>query len=200
MLAARGRVDPERILHTCSGKHAAWLAACAGAGWDTSSYLDVEHPLQVSVVDIMREFSDVSAEPLGVDGCGAPTTRGTITGLARAFQRLGTDPELVPIASAMSRFGALVRDNTRPSGRIALQWGGPVKYGAEGSIALMREGIGIAAKSRSGNRAAVAAAALEVADRLGMLTASMNEALTDVRAPAVIGGSRPVGAWELVSA
>jgi L-asparaginase II len=198
MLAARGHTSRERILHTCSGKHAAWLAACATAGWDTSTYMDNEHPLQRSVVEIMRDFSGVEPEPAGVDGCGAPTLRGTVTGLARAFQRLGTDPETAPIATAMTRFGALVRDNVRPSGKIALQWGGPVKYGAEGSIALVREGVGIAAKSRSGDRDATAAAALEVADKLGMLTDAMNGALKDVRNPAVIGGDRPVGAWELV--
>lgn len=198
MLAARGRVDPERILHTCSGKHAAWLAACVTAGWDTDSYIDQEHPLQQSVVAIMHEFSGVDPEPAGVDGCGAPAARGTLTGLARAFQRLGTDPEMASIASAMTRFGALVRDNVRPSGKIALQWGGPVKYGAEGSLALVRQGVGIATKSRSGDRDATAAAMLEVADRLGMLTDAMNGALENVRNPAVIGGGRTVGAWELV--
>jgi L-asparaginase II len=198
MLAARGHTSPERILHNCSGKHAGWLAACVTAGWDTGSYLENGHPIQRSVVEIMREFSRVEPEPAGVDGCGGPTLRGTVTGLARAFQRLGTDPEMAPIASAMTRFGALVRDNVRPSGKIALQWGGPVKYGAEGSLALVREGVGIAAKSRSGSRAATSAAVLEVADRLGMLTAAMDEALADVRAPSLIGGNQPAGAWELV--
>ena len=98
----------------------------------------------------------------------------------------------------MARFGALVADNTHPSGRIALQWGGPVKAGAEGSIGMVRQGVGIAAKSRTGNSYASAAAVLEVADRLGMLTDSMAAALSDVRRPAVIGGNRTVGAWELV--
>ena len=200
MLAARGRMNPERILHTCSGKHAAWLAACVTAGWDTGSYIDNAHPLQRSVVEIMAEFSGVDPEPAGVDGCGAPALRGTLTGLARAFQRLGTDPEVAPIASSMTRFGALVRDNVRPTGKIALQWGGPVKYGAEGSLALVREGVGIATKSRSGDRDSTAAAMLEVADRLGMLTDAMNGALKDVRNPAVIGGGRLVGSWELVGA
>jgi hypothetical protein len=33
-----------------------------------------------------------------------------------------------------------------------------------------------------------------------MLTAAMDEALADVRAPSLIGGSQPVGSWELVGA
>lgn len=198
LLALRGDTHQARLLHNCSGKHAGWIAACAGAGWDTKTYLHVEHPLQKSVVEILREVSDVEPEPVGVDGCGAPTLRGTITGLARAFQRLGTDQEMAPIASAMTRFGALVSDNARPDGRIAIQWGGPLKGGAEGSIALTRQGIGIAVKSRAGNKMAATAAVLEVADRLGMLTDAMRDALTDVRTPAVIGGGRQVGSWELV--
>ena len=198
ILAASGHTHRESVLHNCSGKHAGWLAACVAAGWDTSSYLNAGHPIQRSVVEILHEYSDVDPEPVGVDGCGAPTLRGTITGLARAFQKLGSDPEVAPIATAMSRFGALVADNVSPSGRISLQWGGSVKTGAEGSIAMVRQGVGIAAKSRAGNGAAAAAAALEVAERLGLLTDSMEEALDDVRAPQVMGGGRRVGAWELV--
>jgi L-asparaginase II len=198
LLAARGHTREEAALHTCSGKHAGWLAACVAADWDVATYLDVDHPLQRSVVQILHEFSGVDPEPLGVDGCGAPTLRGTITGLARAFRRLVSEPETAPIASAMTRFGPLVSDNVRPEGRISLQWGGPVKDGAEGSIAVARHGVGIAAKSRTGNKTAAAAAVLEVADRLGMLTDAMKEALDDVRTPPVIGGHRTVGSWELL--
>jgi L-asparaginase II len=198
ILAASGHTVRESVLHNCSGKHAGWLAACVTAGWDTKSYLDTDHPLQRSIVDVLHEYSKVDPEPVGVDGCGAPTLRGTITGLATAFQRLGSDPEIARIASAMARFGPLVTDNMRPSGRISLQWGGPVKSGAEGSIALARQGVGIAAKSRTGNQTAAAAAALEVADRLGMLTEAMNTALEDVRTPKVVGGGRPVGSWKLL--
>jgi len=200
LLAAMGRRHRESLLHNCSGKHAGWLAACVAAGWDTESYLDFDHPLQVSVLEILHEFSDVDPEPRGIDGCGAPTLRGTIKGLARAFQRLGGDQEMAPIAMAMARFGALVADNIHPSGRISLQWGGPVKAGAEGSIGMVRQGVGIAAKSRTGNSYASAAAVLEVADKLGMLTDSMSEALEDVRRPAVLGGGDTVGTWELVQA
>lgn len=199
-LAASGHTHQESVLHNCSGKHAGWLAACVVAKWDTRAYLELDHPLQISIVEILQEFSGVDPEPRGIDGCGAPTLRGTIRGLAKAFQRLGHDAEMADIASAMTRFGALVADNVRPSGRISLQWGGPVKVGAEGSIAMVRQGVGIAAKSRTGNEYAAAAAALEVADRLGMLTDGMSTALKDVRTPVVMGGGRTVGAWELVRA
>lgn len=200
LLAAAGHMHRESLLHNCSGKHAGWLAACVAAGWKTATYLDFDHPLQQSVVDTLHEYTGIDPEPRGIDGCGAPTLKGTITGLARGFQRLTTNAEIESIATAMTRFGSLVADNMRPSGRIAAQWGGPVKVGAEGSIALSRSGVGIAAKSRSGSDVAAAAAAVEVADRLDMLTASMHDALYEVRFPAVEGGGQRVGSWELVQA
>ena len=35
------------VLMNCSGKHAAMLATCVVRGWDTATYLDPQHPLQV---------------------------------------------------------------------------------------------------------------------------------------------------------
>ncbi len=40
---------PEPLTQNCSGKHAAMLATCVAAGWDTATYLDPEHPLQRAV-------------------------------------------------------------------------------------------------------------------------------------------------------
>jgi L-asparaginase II len=193
-----GRRTPRALFHNCSGKHAGWLAACTLAGWDTTTYLDPSHPLQRSVVDIVADVTGVDPGPLGIDGCGAPTLRGTVAGLARGFSRLTTDRELEPIASAMTRFGALVADNVRADGRIGVDWGGPSKVGAAGLIGLCRQGIGIAARSIDGDDAVAAAAALEVADRLGMLPRGSAEWLTRVRNPPVLGGGLPVGALELV--
>jgi L-asparaginase II len=193
-----GRTAPRALFHNCSGKHAGWLAACAVAGWDTETYLDPTHPLQRSIVDIIADVTGIDPGPLGVDGCGAPTLRGTVVGLARGFSRLTTDPELAPIATAMTRFGALVADNLRGDGRIAVDWGGPTKVGAEGLIGLGRHGVGIAARSADGSDAVAAAAALEVADRLGMLPRASAEWLSQVRNPPVRGGREQVGALELV--
>jgi len=197
--AATGHSTKQRIFHSCSGKHAGWLAACTVAGWDTSTYLDPDHPLQQSVAAIVGELTGVNPLPTGIDGCGAPTLRGTIEGLARGFLRLGTDDELSPIATAMSRYGALVSDNLRGSGRIGVTLTGPSKVGAEGLFALCGPELSIAVKSVDGDETLACAAALEIADRLGILPEASAQSLAGVRSPPQLGGGLPVGTLELVA-
>lgn len=191
--ASRGRTAPERIFHNCSGKHAGWLAACSVAGLDPRTYLDPHHPLQELVIETMREYSGVDPRPVGVDGCGAPTLRGTVRTLATGFARLMVEPEAQPVVTAMATYGALVADNVRPDGRLAISWGGPVKVGAEGSIAFAHHDIAIAAKSESGNSAMAVAAALHAAQVVGVLNDSMASALRDEISPPVFGAGRQVG-------
>lgn len=197
---ARGNSRKERRFHNCSGKHAGWLAACTVAGWDTRSYLDADHRLQQSIIDVVSDVTRLDTEPVGIDGCGAPTLRGSTRGLAHAFQRLDSDPELAPMKHAMARFPALVADNTRPDGRTGMWWGGAQKAGAEGLYGLTRNGVTIAVKAHSGNSSVAVAAALVTADRIGMLTPAMAEALSDELRPRVIGGGETVGHMELIEA
>jgi L-asparaginase II len=197
---ARGNSRRERRFHNCSGKHSGLLAACTVAGWDTATYLDPEHPIQRSIVEIVTDMTGIDTEPIGTDGCGAPTLRGTTRGLATAFSRLGADEELTPMARAMTRFGALVADNTRPDGRAGLWWGGPQKTGAEGLYAMTRGGLAIAAKSHSGRSEIAIAAALIAAERIGALTPAMANALENQIRPPTIGGGRTVGNMELIQA
>jgi L-asparaginase II len=191
--SSRGRTVPERIFHNCSGKHAGWLATCAVADLDPRTYLDPHHPLQVAVLETMREYSVADPRPVGVDGCGAPTLRGTVRTLARAFARLSIASEAEPVATAMTAYGALVADNVRPDGRLAVTWGGPVKVGAEGSVAFALHGIAVAAKSESGTSAMAVAAALHAARIVGILNSSMAAELGDEISPPVMGGGGQVG-------
>jgi L-asparaginase II len=191
--ASRGRIAPERIFHNCSGKHAGWLAACAVSDLDPSTYLDPHHPLQVASIDTVREYSGADPRPVGVDGCGAPTLRGTIRTLATAFAKLTAEPEAQPVAAAMTAYGALVADNQRPDGRLAVTWGGPVKVGAQGSIAMARNGVAIAAKSESGTSEMAVASALHAAQIIGVLSDSMASELKNEMSPPVFGGGKKVG-------
>lgn len=199
-LIARGDHTQRPVLHMCSGKHAGWLAACVTAGWDTESYLSSDHPLQQLVVEVVREYTGIDPRPVGIDGCGAPTLVGSVRGLAESFRSLDTVDELRPIATAMARFGSLVADNDPPLGRVSAVWGGPVKGGAEGCFGMVRQGVAIATKSASGNDDNAVTAALHTADRIGMLTAAMRDALQPQLHPPVIGGTQPVGSLELINA
>ena len=189
----RGRPAREPLFHNCSGKHAGWLAACVVSGLDAGTYLDLKHPLQESILEIVKEYSGADARPVGVDGCGAPTLRGTVTTLAAAFARLTTEPEASRITTAMTRYPALVADNVRADGRVGITWGGPVKVGAEGSFVMAKHGVAIATKSESGISTMAVAAALHVAERIGMLPEGMASGLKDEISPPVIGAARQVG-------
>ena len=91
---AWGTNPPTQLAQGCSGKHAGMLATCVVNGWDTSSYLDPEHPLQIA---IRHEIQSLIGEPVistTVDGCGAPlfaiTTRNFALGAHKL--RISLDP------------------------------------------------------------------------------------------------------------
>ena len=60
------------VLMNCSGKHAAMLATCVLRGWDTATYLDPAHPLQVAIADTFARLTGEPIDAVAVDGCGAP--------------------------------------------------------------------------------------------------------------------------------
>lgn len=190
----RGIRSPKRVFHNCSGKHAAMLGACMVQGWPIETYLDPDHPLQRRIIELVTDATGIRPEPVGIDGCGAPTLRGSIRGLARAFANLSSSERCRPAANAVSRFPSLVADNSRPDGKLARWWGGPVKVGAEGQVGIGRHGIGIAAKAAAGKSEAAVAGVIAAADELGLISDVMRNALETEAAPPVLGGGKPVGA------
>jgi L-asparaginase II len=193
LLIAAGHRHPQQVFNNCSGKHSGWLAACVAQGWPVDTYLDPDHPIQQRVLSLMKEVAGVDPEPIGVDGCGAPTLRGDLAGLARAFGTLSTERRFAAAAQAMRRFPALVSSNNLGEGRFAGWWGGPVKAGAQGLMAASRNGIGFAAKSHEGNIDIAVAGLLEAIKQLGMLSLVAQQALTDVAHIPVLGGGSQVG-------
>ena len=193
---AAGHNAPRRIWHNCSGKHAGWLAACRSAGWNPAEYLQPDHPLQKMVIDIIHEATKLDPEPTGIDGCGAPTLRGSIRGLATAFARLSSDDEFSPTATAVHRFPGLVAANDRPDGKLAAWWDGPIKAGAQGLIGAGRHGVGVAVRSESGSSEVAVIGMIAVLRHLGMLSGAALEALETVAAPPVLGRGEPVGTVE----
>ncbi len=196
LMLIQGQHQPTRVANNCSGKHSAWLAGCAAQGWPTASYLEPTHPLQQKVAALVADVTGVDTEPIGVDGCGAPTLRGELPGLAHAFGRLSLEPRFARSATAMTRFPALLSSNNLNEGRFAAWWGGPVKGGAQGLIAAGRNGIGIAAKSHEGDVDKAIIAIMEVIRRVGLLSQAAADALVDVAKVPVLGGGRQVGTIE----
>ncbi|MRJ75171.1 asparaginase [Aeromicrobium sp. SMF47] len=89
----RGGGGRAPILMDCSGKHAAMLLTCVVNDWPTSTYLDVEHPLQLAITRTFTELTDGPPAVVGVDGCGAPLLATSLQQLARAIGRIVQEPE-----------------------------------------------------------------------------------------------------------
>ncbi|MES2093981.1 MAG: asparaginase [Actinomycetota bacterium] len=196
--AARSTASaPARITMNCSGKHAAFLLACAQNDWPTASYLDPEHPLQRLICATIEEFSGESVAHVGVDGCGAPVFATSLRALATAVGRVsaGKDPAAALLTSAVLAEPWAIDGPGRANTVVIEQLGLLTKGGAEGVIVMAApDGTAVALKMLDGGArattlvalgllASVGAIAVEDADRVGALTTET-----------VLGGGLPVGA------
>ena len=198
-VVASGATEPRRIWHNCSGKHAGFLRACRGSGWDTGSYLDPGHPLQRRVVDVVEEFGRHPVEPVGVDGCGAPVLRTSVGAMARMYAGLASDPRLGAVYSAMSTYPGLVGGTGEGDTEIAIAVDAAAKGGAAGCIGVALAGQGsVAVKSWDGRHEIAYLAAIEALRQVGMIGDTVLSVLSDVAFPVVHGGGRRVGRVEPV--
>lgn len=186
----------EAILQNCSGKHAGMLAACAAAGWDTTTYLDPDHPLQHLIAETLEEFTGVPPR-WSVDGCGAPTATTTLSGLSRAIRTLaaaapGTEEHR--IVDAMRAHPHLVSGHGLFD-TLAMQHvpGLVIKGGAEGVLmGALSGGATIITKVADGNHRANSAAFVAALRALGV------EADVEWARVAVRGHGEPVGYVEWI--
>lgn len=187
---------PASIAQNCSGKHAAMLATCVAAGWDTARYLDPGHLLQRAVRAAIGELTgDGDPTVATVDGCGAPLFSCTVAGLARAFARIAGASRDTP----EGRVGAAMRAHpwwVSGTGRLEVELAATVpgaigKVGAEGVFAAaLPDGRALAVKVLDGSGRplpVVVAAALRV---LGV------SGLGSFGSVPVLGHGEPVGQIE----
>jgi len=191
--ARSGIASAMPVFHNCSGKHAGMLRACVARGWSLH-YDAADHPLQVENAAFLAEVSGQPVEPSGIDGCGVPTFRTTVSGLAAAFAKLAVLPEFAEVRTAMSRFGSLTSDGERREARLARWVPAAVKGGAQGCLGVAwYGGLGIAAKSWTGDPEPAVIGVIEALRRLGILPDYPAEMLEPTARPPVTGGGRPVG-------
>jgi L-asparaginase II len=184
------------LAQNCSGKHAAMLATCVAAGWDTATYRDPDHPLQRAIADTLAELAGEPVAATTVDGCGAPAMAISALGLARAFGRLaaaGPDTQEGRVAEAIRAHPRWVGGTGRDvSALIAAVLGLIAKDGAEAVYAVgLPDGRGLAVKIADGNqraRTVVTAAALRA------MGVEPQEALAELEHAPILGHGHPVGA------
>lgn len=199
---AEGR-GPERIAQNCSGKHAAMLATCVAAGWDTATYLDLDHPLQRAVRATVVEVTGDADPHATVDGCGAPLFSTTVLGLARSFGRLAAagaagHDDGGRVARAMAAHPGMVAGRGREDTLVMTAVPGAIaKIGADGVCAAgLPDGSAVAFKILDGGdraRPAILAAAMRAAGAADV-TGADAVALDAVGVTPVLGGGVAVGA------
>jgi L-asparaginase II len=184
----------QRVYMNCSGKHSGMLLTCVNAGWPIEGYLDPLHPLQQELNVTIEEFAGEPAAAMGVDGCGAPVLAYSLTGLARAFQRL---VEGVPysqersVADAMRAHPELVSGTGAEDALLMRAVPGLVsKVGAEGVWAAAVSGRGaVALKIDDGAGRARGPVMVSALAQLGI-----EVDVPELREPALFGGGERVGA------
>jgi L-asparaginase II len=183
----------------CSGKHAAMLATCVVNGWDTATYLDPDHPLQVAIAETFADLTGEKVQVVAVDGCGAPLLSTSLSGLARAFRTvsLATEGPEKRVADAIRTHPEFTSGSRRDEATLLRAIPGAIgKAGAESCYAVgLADGRAVALKTDDGAprvRPVLMAAALE---RLGV-TRDPDVDAEAVRRTGVLellGGGRPVG-------
>ena len=201
--AARWRAEPVAptpLAQNCSGKHAAMLATCRAAGWDTVSYRDPAHPLQRAVRATLEELTGVPVAHTTVDGCGAPLFSTTPAGLARAFARIATAPPGTPegrVAAALRAHPWWVSGTGRPEVVLTAAVPGLLaKGGAEAVFAAaLPDGRAVVVKVLDGGPRALPVVVAAALRALGVDRPAL-DAFGEVP---VLGHGAPVGRVEAVA-
>lgn len=195
--SARSVSEPRPEYHNCSGKHAGMLLASRRGGWELDSYRDPSHPLQLAVLDAVREGTGQEPQAIGVDGCGVPVHALPLSAMAVLFARLaaGTLPRSAEVTGAMRSQPYLVAGRDRVCTALMQAGSGLVaKVGAEGLMCVgsSDRGLGVAVRVEDGAARAADPAMVRALALLGLADPT-HDLLRRFASPPVLGGGRPVG-------
>jgi len=192
---------PSPIMHGCSGKHAAMLATCAQLRWDTGTYLDPQHPLQIALRQFIEDAAGEKSTHTAVDGCGSPAWALSLSALARCYRAGVLAPGGTPmdaVATAMRSHPEFVGgDESEVTGLMRAVPGLLVKDGAESVYAAaLADGRAVAVKIADGGFRAGQAVLVAALQRLGAAAepGSDDDALSRWGRVDVLGHGRSVGA------
>ena len=84
------KFEQRSVAHPCAGKHLAIVAACKQAGWDPSTYGDLDHPYHQALKRTLKHYGFESQQWL-MDSCGVPTPVCSLVDLADLWRNLALD-------------------------------------------------------------------------------------------------------------
>jgi L-asparaginase II len=182
----------EPIYMDCSGKHAAMLLTCVVNDWDTSTYLDPDHPLQQVITATFTELTDGPPSVVGVDGCGAPLLATPVQQLARAIGRIVQQPSGsagARLSGAMREHPEYVSGTGRAERDLVRAFPGTIaKSGAESVyVVALPDGSAFAVKIEDGAERPLYAVMARMLELAGLDAPILHER------PVVLGGGKQVG-------
>jgi L-asparaginase II len=194
--SARSKAESEtKAAFNCSGKHAAFLAACVKNGWDTKTYLDPSHPLQKLIVEVIEEFSGERIPHSTFDGCGAPLHLMSLQGLARVIGKFAENETEIRDAMLANPW---VVDDHGGSDTLVMEQGMLAKIGAEGVFVIgLASGHGVAVKVADGSMRPAGLAAIKILLNNNLLEQSTYDQLFAKLSVPTLGGSEVVGQLEV---
>ncbi len=164
--------DPTPCRHTCSGKHAGFLALCRARGWPSAGYSRAGHPCQDLMLTEVAAAAEVgpASIPTAIDGCGVVTHALPLERMAHAYSRFPQLEGAARISQAMLAHPDLIRGSSGVDTMLMLLLPGWIaKIGAEGLFcACSPEGVGLVLKVEDGGQwRAVQPALAEILRRIG---------------------------------
>jgi len=142
----------------CSGKHAGMLATCVTNGWDTKSYRNQDHPLQIAIAKEITELTGQPINRVSIDGCGAPLFTMSTRSIAVSARKMRLDPDPVfkiVIAACLKHPEMILAEGAFDTRVMRAVPGLFIKGGAESvMLASLADGSSIAWKISDGSNRA----------------------------------------------
>lgn len=181
-LRAKGE-KPAPIYHNCSAKHAGMLIVCQFKGYDKSTYLKPEHPLQQEILEIISDYAELKKDEIKVvtDGCGLPVFFMPLKNIAIAYKNLALKMEnsqsrVRRLLKAALDFPEMVGGTDRLCSNVIKTTNGKVfaKVGADGVYAAfnINKMESLAMKVEDGSAKAVQTAFVVAMEKIGWLNPS----------------------------
>lgn len=202
----RADATPTAIYNNCSGKHTGMLAACLANDWPIEGYVDQDHPLQKTILDLIAEYSGVSSDAIGIgiDGCSLPTyympLRNAAIAVATFMKRAETEgtPDR-RILEAISDHPEMVHSDKGYDTELMRALKGRC-YAKRGAMGVMMVGIhseehgtiGIAAKMENGDNGPMPVVMTDLLYQTGLLGRDELQSLERFR-------SLPIENWNSMS-
>jgi L-asparaginase II len=195
-------VQPRKIFHNCSGKHAGMLALCRHMGWDIQGYQNDEHPVQQMLLRTVADFCGLPSADimLGVDGCGVLVHGMPLYNMALGYYNLCNSEHLAgarkeaarAVLAAIGAHPSMVAGEGRFCTELIRNTKGRIigKLGADGIYCTAeRDGRwAMAIKIEDGNVAAIPAVVIRAFRQMNILSEEEHQSLRHFAVRDILNG------------